>query len=173
LALGIFREDLISLLTAPQSRTLGNIDAFVSTRAQFYGKTDFILSGKTIRQRFRRKRLCFVVSDFLAQNCLDGLRTLLGKHDLVALRIADGLENLAGELPRGLIVEGRDSESGRSGVLFGKDCFVHDARDTALANLQRGTRKSQNGYAFTVLRNDPVNELLPFFRNQTSVRSSR
>lgn len=71
---------------------------------------------KALTNMVRKRCTCFVLSDFLyEQSATDSLEESLkiaaGKHDIVAIRIADRLER---ELPDVGLIEMRDAESGRT-----------------------------------------------------------
>jgi len=58
----------------------------------------------------RKRTICFVISDFMAEDYMHALKVASKKHELVSILISDSGEF---ELPRGGIVTARDLETGQ------------------------------------------------------------
>ena len=78
-------------------------------------KTDLKLALSTLQKTFKKKSIIFLISDFIDEKDFTKPLTILSrKHDLVAIKISDPLEDLAVDL--GYIRLG-DSESGDECVI--------------------------------------------------------
>jgi len=82
-----------------------------------------------LNEVIKRKAVVFLVSDFLDRGFEKDLKITAKKHDLIALRITDGLEQ---ELPNAGFLEIEDSETGETAVL--------DSTDAAFRKRYKETR---------------------------------
>ncbi len=71
-----------------------------------------------LNEVIKRKAVVFLVSDFLDRGFEKDLKITAKKHDLIALRITDNLEQ---ELPQAGFIEIEDSETGEMAVLDSTD----------------------------------------------------
>jgi len=85
--------------------------------------TDLGLALEYLNRVQQRRAVCFVLSDFQAQDFQKPLRVAGKRHDLVALSIRDPREQ---ELPRVGLLELTDAETGERAVV---DTFHRTVRD--------------------------------------------
>ncbi len=115
----------------------------------------------------RRRAIVFLISDFLAHGYLKPLRLVAGRHDLVAVALADPLEHA---LPDVGLVELEDSESGERLTLDTSSAEIR-GRYKALARVRE--RERQELFRTTgvdevrvVAGEDYVRDLMSFFRQR-------
>ena len=115
----------------------------------------------------RRRAIVFLISDFLAHGYLKPLRLVAGRHDLVAVSLADPREQ---ELPDVGLVELEDAETGERIALDTSNADVR-GRYKALARVREKER--QELFRTTgvdevrvVAGEDYVRDLMSFFRKR-------
>lgn len=119
--------------------------------------------GKVIK----RRAVCFLISDFLSPfNYENALRGLSRKHDIIALRIGDPMEN---QIPAAGRFRFRDAETGAVGLArLTRSDLAQMQKDTerAFADWKRGIEKL-NIDVIEVRTGEPyVKQMLGFFRKR-------
>ena len=115
----------------------------------------------------RRRAIVFLISDFLAHGYLKPLRLVAGRHDLVAVALADPREQ---ELPDVGLVALEDSETGERITLNTSNADVR-ARFKAVARVREKERQElfrSTGVdeVRVVAGEDYVRDLMGFFRKR-------
>jgi len=96
--------------------------------------TNIKTSLQFLNEVTKRKAVVFLVSDFLDRGFEKDLKITAQKHDLIALRIADGLEE---NLAASGFLELEDSETGEMAVIDTSDSyFVKNFKEKRAAELQ-------------------------------------
>ncbi|GAB4341044.1 MAG: DUF58 domain-containing protein [Calditrichia bacterium] len=128
-------------------------------------RTDLAVALEYLNQILKRKSTVFLISDFLAENFERDLQIANRKHDLVAIRIMDPLEE---HLPGVGLLELEDMETGEVLLI---DTGVGEIRDTISQNALSDKIKLEKtfksiGVDFIDIRTDQsyVQPLTRFFR---------
>ncbi len=128
-------------------------------------KTNIAEALTYLNKVMHRKSVCFLLSDFFADNFETALRVARFKHDMVALHISDPLES---SFPAGGLLTFRDLESGR---LVTRDMssvearnFYQIARNKERQKLLARFRSMNIDSLFLDTQRDPIHALLEFFK---------
>ncbi len=113
----------------------------------------------------KRRSVCFLVSDFMADDYEAALRIANSRHDIVAVEVSDPREEV---LPDVGLVSVRDAESGRESLVDTSDARLR--RDYGQAAIERSRQRNQifqrtRVDAIRVRTDRPyIEELYRFFR---------
>ncbi|MEY3322921.1 MAG: hypothetical protein RLZZ417_2504 [Bacteroidota bacterium] len=117
----------------------------------------------------KKKAICFVLSDFQADNYETALKIASKKHDIIGFRVADPLE---AELPDVGLLRVRDPETGETGWI---DTHDREAMRTYKLKFQqnkdafyRHFKKSKTGVIDMGIEESYVLALLQFFKKRAS-----
>lgn len=131
--------------------------------------TNIAAALEYFQQVIKKRSICFLISDFLADDYADSLRIVGRKHDLVGIRVLDPRET---ELPNVGLLRVQASESGQLNLLDTSSKRVREAysdwykqRDERYLSLFRKTGNDQ-----VTIRTDQsyVSQLLQFFQKRSS-----
>ena len=131
--------------------------------------TDIALALQYLTNILKKKAICFILSDFQADNYETALKIASKKHDIIGFRVSDPLE---AELPDVGLLQIRDPETGETGWID-----THDRDALASYNLTfkknkdafyRHFKKSKTGVIDMSIQDSYVLALLQFFKKRAS-----
>lgn len=100
-----------------------------SDETESASRTDIAVALEYMNQILRRRATVFLISDFLAEGFERDLQVANKRHDLVAIRLIDPLEE---QLPGIGLLELEDLETGETILL---DTSMNEIRDTVMENV--------------------------------------
>ena len=131
--------------------------------------TDIALALQYLTNILKKKAICFILSDFQADNYETSLKIAAKKHDIIGFRVSDPRE---AELPDVGLLQIRDPETGETGWID-----THDRDTMASYNLTfkknkdafyRHFKKSKTGVIDMSIQDSYVLALLQFFKKRAS-----
>ena len=131
--------------------------------------TDIALALQYLTNILKKKAICFILSDFQADNYETALKIASKKHDIIGFRVSDPRE---AELPDVGLLQIRDPETGETGWID-----THDRDAMASYNLtfkknkdafNRHFKKSKTGVIDMSIQDSYVLALLQFFKKRAS-----
>jgi uncharacterized protein (DUF58 family) len=131
--------------------------------------TDIALALQYLTNILKKKAICFILSDFQADNYETALKIAAKKHDIIGFRVSDPRE---AELPDVGLLQIRDPETGETGWID-----THDRDAMASYNLTfkknkdafyRHFKKSKTGVIDMSIQDSYVLALLQFFKKRAS-----
>ena len=131
--------------------------------------TDIALALQYLTKILKKKAICFILSDFQADNYETALKIASKKHDIIGFRVSDPRE---AELPDVGLLQIRDPETGETGWID-----THDRDALASYNLTfkknkdafyRHFKKSKTGVIDMDIQDSYVLALLQFFKKRAS-----
>ena len=131
--------------------------------------TDIALALQYLTNILKKKAICFILSDFQADNYETALKIASKKHDIIGFRVSDPRE---AELPDVGLLQIRDPETGETGWID-----THDRDALASYNLTfkknkdafyRHFKKSKTGVIDMSIQDSYVLALLQFFKKRAS-----
>lgn len=131
--------------------------------------TDIAIALQYLTNILKKKAICFILSDFQADNYETALKIATKKHDIIGFRVSDPRE---AELPDVGLLQIRDPETGETGWID-----THDRNDMTSYTLTfrknkdafyRHFKKSKTGVIDISIEDSYVLALLQFFKKRAS-----
>ena len=131
--------------------------------------TDIALALQYLTNILKKKAICFILSDFQADNYETALKIAAKKHDIIGFRVSDPRE---AELPDVGLLQIRDPETGETGWI---DTHDRDATASYALNFRKNKdafnrhfKKSKTGVIDMSIQDSYVLALLQFFKKRAS-----
>lgn len=130
-------------------------------------RTEFTPCFKFFDRVIHRRSVCFVLSDFWADDVVTPLTTAHFKHEVVALMVRDPLEM---NVPAAGLMALRDLETGQEAVVDWGSASVRKSFAQVQEKKTAGLLKTLKSYSVDTLlfspSDDPIEPLLKFFRRR-------
>jgi uncharacterized protein (DUF58 family) len=131
--------------------------------------TDIALALQYLTNILKKKAICFILSDFQADNYETALKIAAKKHDIIGFRVSDPRE---AELPDVGLLQIRDPETGETGWI---DTHDRDAMASYSLTFRKNKdtfyrlfKKSKTGVIDMSIQDSYVLALLQFFKKRAS-----
>lgn len=115
----------------------------------------------------KKKSICFLLSDFMAEGYEDALRVASKKHDIIGVKVYDDLEE---KLPNVGLIRVEDSETGEKKLVDTSSKSVREKYNQYFSEhndyYHRAFRKSGSSVIDINTREDYVKHLLRFFKSR-------
>ena len=129
--------------------------------------TDLGLALRTVGETLKRRGICVILSDFRVGGYRRQLARLTHRHDVIALRIVDPMDQ---EFPRSGLIRVVDPETGRLALTYGRSKrFRRHYHDWGLAQRSEWLQEcSLKGVSLLEIstNDDPALQLIRFFRRR-------
>lgn len=130
-------------------------------------KTDISMALKYLNNVIKKKSICFVLSDFIADEYNDALRIAARRHDIIGVKVYDDMEK---DLPNVGLIKVRDAETGEQMILdTGSRSIRENYRqyfDEHHDSYVRAFGRSGASVININTREDYVKHLLKFFKSR-------
>jgi uncharacterized protein (DUF58 family) len=166
---GLFFSDRIERWIPPmkgRTHAMRLIQDMLSFEPEGSG-SDLGLAIRTAAEALKRRGVCVILSDFKSAGYFRDLTLLSRRHDVIAIRIVDPLEE---EYPKSGLVHLQDPESGETLLASGRSRAFRKQYTDFWANQRRQWRRECNRRGIDTLEirtdQDPAQKLVEFFRRR-------
>jgi len=165
----ILFTDNIELFIPPQkgrSHVLRIIRELIEFKPKS-NKTDISQALKYLSNVQKKKAIVFVLSDFIADNYLQTLKIVSGKHDVTGIRVYDKQEV---EIPNLGLVQMQDQETGKLKLINTSSKKMRNAYTNfyheKVAYFEKGFSQSGSGTVDCSTQDNYVKKLLGYFKRR-------